>query len=218
MRCLFVPGFAVRPAVWEEIDLPGLTAVCTAWPEQGITTLDDAGRWVAAEAERTGVEAVVGHSLGGIAALHAWGRMGRVPVPRLVVVDSFLTTPHPMFRNHVWGDRPVLAARVAAMLAEERPRYPALQALVRDLPLDAEWARAAAATGAAFIWGGRGSDLAPEGIARLAGLPEGAVNPVFVVPDASHFLMLEQPSRFRGALEAALGISDREERRGRSGA
>lgn len=205
MRVLFVPGLNCTPAIWEHAAaLPWLEALTPAWPTEGIRSMDDAGRWLAEQIEATDAQAVVGHSLGGTTTLHLFGQLERRPLLPLVIVDSFMVTPHPMFRNHVWNGPEALEVRVRAMLDAQRPRYLELHQVAWAFEEDAAWIDAAVGTGATFVYGGR-DETEANVVATRAGMPEHGLEQVRLIPGTSHFLMLEQPDAFHRVLVEAIG-------------
>ena len=90
------------------------------------------------------------------------------------------------------------------MLDGERSRFPILRevASAEDPP---EWRERALAIGAAYIYGGRSGEHAPESLGEMAGVPAGAGHDVRAVPGASHFPMLERPDVFYATLLDVLG-------------
>jgi pimeloyl-ACP methyl ester carboxylesterase len=117
----------------------------------------------------------------------------------LIIVDTFLVTPHPFFRNHVWQPVPALRTRVSTMLSEERPRFPILRE-VASAEDPSEWRDRALATRATYIYGGRSGEYSPTSLGELAGVPAGAGHEVHAVPGTSHFPMLERPEEFYATL------------------
>ena len=207
MKGLFVPGLCCRSDIWEHAParLPGIDIIAVDWPwPERLHDYDDAAAWLAGEIDIHRPQFVVGHSFGGVVALHRRGRMTAPPEWRVVIVDTFLVEPHPFFRNHVWGPAPALRERVATMLDEERSRFPILRevASAEDPP---EWRERALAIGAAYIYGGRSGEHAPESLGEMAGVPAGAGHDVRAVPGASHFPMLERPDVFYATLLDVLG-------------
>jgi pimeloyl-ACP methyl ester carboxylesterase len=206
---LFVPGLCCRSEIWAAAStlLPGVDVAALDWPwPERIRSYDDGADWLADAIRAHDARFVVGHSFGGIVALHL---RAQSPQPRawsLVVVDAFLVRPDPFFRNHVWQAAPELRERVAAMLAEERARFPLLRevATADDPP---QWRERALATRAAYVYGGRSDAHAAATLGEMAGVPAGAGHDVRVVPGASHFPMLERPQEFYATLRDVLGIA-----------
>jgi len=210
VKGLFVPGLCCRSEIWNGATalLPGVDVVALDWPwPERLRSYDDAADWLAGEIRVHRPQFVVGHSLGGVVALHLCGGQPSTGWA-LVVVDAFLVTPHPFFRNHVWLPAPELRHRVATMLAEERARYPILRevAAADDPP---GWSDRLLAARATFIYGGRSGEHAPAALGALAGVPAGEGRDVRVVPDAAHFPMLERPEDFYATLRDVLGIQAR---------
>lgn len=206
MKGLFVPGLCCRSDIWEEAAarLPGVDIVALDWPwPEQLRSCDDGATWLQEEIRAHRPRFVVGHSFGGAVALHLWSRTQPPPESVLVIVDTFLVTPHPFFRNHVWQPAPALRERVAAMLSEERPRFPVLRevASAEDPP---GWRERVLAAPATYIYGGRSGEHAAAALGELAGVPAGAGHDVRVVPEASHFPMLERPEEFYATLRDVL--------------
>lgn len=208
MKGLFVPGLCCRSDIWDEASthLPGVYVVALDWPwPERLRSYDDGAAWLAGEIRAHRPDFVVGHSFGGVLALHLCSQLQPQPEWRLVIVDTFLVTPHPFFRNHVWQPVPALRERVATMMSEERPRFPILRevASADDPP---EWRERALATRAAYIYGGRSGEHSPASLGELAGVPESAGHDVRSVEGTSHFLMLERPEEFYTTLRDVLKI------------
>lgn len=202
MKALFLPGLHCRAEIWEGAPaaLPGVGVVALDWPwPERLRSHDDAADWLDGEIARQGAAVVVAHSFGGIVALHLRARAQTEPEWRLVVVDSFLVTPHAFFRNHVWRPAPELRARVAAMLAEERPRFPMLSevASAEDPP---GWRERVLAKRASFVYGARSGEHDAATLGEMAGVPPSTGHEVRAIANASHFLMLEQPDAFYAAV------------------
>lgn len=200
---MFVPGLACRRDIFERAQtyLPDIDPVVLEWPwPEELETIDDAASWLSEQIEAHEARGLVGHSLGGFVAMHLFGHLGHQPSIPLIIADTFMVDPHPFFRNHLWDPDAALQGRVVEMLEAERPRFPRLRAAAMGHVETDAWREAAVGTGAGFIYGGRGGDYSAAEIARLAGLPAGATNPVRVIDRTSHFLMLEAPAAFYGAV------------------
>jgi alpha-beta hydrolase superfamily lysophospholipase len=126
MTGLFVPGLCCRSGIWSEAGahLPGVDVGALDWPwPERLRTYDDGAEWLAGEIRAHRPRFVVGHSLGGVLALYLRSR--RLPPPEwaLVVVDTFLVTPHPFFRNHVWQPSPALRERGGRVAPAGAPAF-----------------------------------------------------------------------------------------------
>lgn len=208
MKGLFVPGLFCRSDIWEEAGalLPGVEVVALDWPwPERIRSYEDGAAWLAGEIRAHRPQFVVGHSFGGVLALHLGSQLPSPPEWALVIVDTFLVTPHPFFRNHVWQSADALRERIATMLAEQRPRFPVLRevASAEDPP---HWRDRVLAVPAAYIYGGRSDEHSPASLGEMAGVPPSAGHDVRVVPGTSHFLMLERPDDFYTTLRDVLKL------------
>jgi pimeloyl-ACP methyl ester carboxylesterase len=205
---MFVPGLCCRSDIWDEARalLPGVEVIALDWPwPERLRSYDEGAAWLADEIRAHRPKFVVAHSFGGVLALHLSKGQQTEPEWRLVIVDTFLVTPHPFFRNHVWGPAPELRERVASMLSEERARFPLLREVASsdDPP---QWRDQVLAARATYIYGGRSGEHSPASLGELAGVPASAGREVRVVPGASHFPMLEQPAAFYATLRDVLEL------------
>lgn len=210
VKVLFVPGLCCRSEIWEEAaaHLPGVDIVALDWPwPERLRSYDDGAAWLGEEVLTHRPQFVVGHSFGGVLALHLCSWQEPQPEWALVVVDAFLVTPHPFFRNHVWQEAPALRERISAMLSEERLRFPVLREVAsgEDPP---GWRDRALASRATYIYGGRSGEYSPALLGELAGVPAGAGHDVRAVPGTSHFPMLEQPEEFYATLRDIVRAPD----------
>ena len=207
MKGLFVPGMCCRSGIWDGAGalLPEVDVVTLDWPwPERLHSYDDGAAWLADEIRAHRPQFVGGHSLGGVLALHLCSRLRARPEWALVVVDTFLVTPDPVFRNHVWLPLPELRERIATMLAEERARFPILRELAaaEDPP---QWRDQLLGAPAAYVYGGRSGERPPASLGELAGVPASSGHDV---PRTSHFPMLERPGAFYATLRDILGIGD----------
>lgn len=208
VRGMFVPGLCCRSDIWEQAGalLPGVDVVTLDWPwPERIASYDDGAAWLADEIRAHRPRFVVAHSFAGVLALHHCSRLPAPPEWSLVIVDTFLVTPHPFFRNHVWQPTPALRERIATMLSAERSRFPILREVAssEDPP---GWRDRALEARATYVYGGRSGEHAPAALGELAGVPASAGHDVRVVPATSHFLMLERPEAFYATLRDVLKI------------
>ena len=205
---MFVPGLCCRSGIWDQAGahLPGVDVVALDWPwPERLRSYDDGAAWLADEIHAHRPQFVVGHSLGGAIALHLCSRTRPRREWSLAVVETFLVTPNAFFRNHVWQPAPALRERIAAMLSEERTRFPILREVaVREEP--PQWRERALAVRAAYIYGGRSGEHPPASLGELAGVPTSAGHDVRAVPGTSHFPMLERPEEFYVTLLDVLKI------------
>ena len=205
-RVIFVPGLCCRADIWEHAKgmLPEFDAITLEWPwPEQIHDYNEGANWLKAQIEQYRPEFVVAHSFGGIIALHHRSTLLQEPDWSLVVVEAFLVTPDPFFRNHVWLPSPELETRVKGMLAVEKERFPILRqvATADDPP---EWRTQVLSVRASYIYGGRSGEYSADEISELAGIPKNSGHPVSIVNQASHFLMLEQPASFYLAIRESL--------------
>jgi pimeloyl-ACP methyl ester carboxylesterase len=206
---MFVPGLCCRADIWEAAGalLPGVDVVALDWPwPERLGSYDEGAAWLDEAIGAHRPDFVVGHSFGGVLLLHLCSQMQRRPDWHLVIVDTFLVTPHPFFRNHVWQAAPALRERVATMLSEERTRFPILREIASsDEP--PEWRDRVLATRATYIYGGRSGEHSSTSLGELAGVPPCAGHEVRAVPRTSHFPMLERPEEFYALLRDVLKIN-----------
>ena len=195
---LLVPGYACTSDIWDPVTarLPDQRAVTFAWDPAAHASVRAARDALAERVRALRPGALVGHSMGGLLLLELQ-LDGRIPRRPTLIADAFLTAPADVFKNHVWADA-ALRARVQAMLAQERARHPELLRSIQAWGERPGWPQAAIDTGAHFVYGGR--DLSPEALVGALGWPAGAATPtnLSVLPQTSHFLMLEDPRGLRG--------------------
>lgn len=212
MKALFIPGLCCRSEIWERAAacLPGVDVVALDWPwPERIRSYDEAADWLGGEIRRHDPQLVVGHSFGGVIALHLAARAGSRPDWSLVVVDAFLVTPHPFFRNHVWLPAPELRERIARMIADERPRFPILRE-VATAEDPAGWRERVLSRPARYLFGGRSGERDAATLGEWAGVPAAAGHEVRVIPETAHFPMLERPDVFYATLRDVTGLASRE--------
>lgn len=211
-KLLFLPGYACRSSIWEPLAAllkPDFEATLLDWPKElvsGFHRVEDFGAWLASEPAVSGggFDAVVGHSMGGLAALKL---AQSVKVPRVVLCESFLTPPKRFFQNLVWGPKSNLVEiQVSAMVAEESPRYsPRLQKELKNGRF-VGWASAAKCEVAA-VYGTRGAADPVEVMDKLD-WPDPLFDKIRVtlIDGCAHFPMLEQPEAAADAIREALAV------------
>lgn len=211
-RVLFLPGYACTSRIWQPVvDELGqqFEPVLVDWPTHqtpSFHALEDFAGWLAHKHPFGQYAAVVGHSMGGLVAIH---RLAQHPVRgiRLILVESFLHPPGPFFRNLLLpGAEPRLIQQVTEMLGTQRAFYsPTLAHALREVDLPAS--QLPAGQDISAIYGDRGSGR-PEQVIRELNWP-GSLSeriPVSVVSLACHFPMLENPSETVSLLKSTLGL------------
>ena len=209
-KLLFLPGYGCRSSIWEPLAAllkPDFEATLLDWPIEslsGFHRVEDFGAWLAGEASVTGggFDAVIGHSMGGLAALKL---AQTLKFPRVVLCESFLTPPKPFFQNLVWGPKSNLVeVQVSAMVAEESPRYsPRLQKELKTGRF-VGWASAAKCEISA-VYGTRGAADPVEVMGKLD-WPDPLFDKIRVslIDGCAHFPMLENPQTAADAIRESL--------------
>ena len=88
IKGMFVPGLCCRSDIWEEASarLPGVDVVALDWPwPERLGSYDDGAAWLADEIRAHRPHFVVGHSFGGVLALHLCSQMQPRPEWHLVL-------------------------------------------------------------------------------------------------------------------------------------
>jgi pimeloyl-ACP methyl ester carboxylesterase len=123
--------------------------------------------------------------------------------PQLIVGDSFLTDPHPFFRNYVEQDKPELLARLKQMFQGKKARYPQLSQVASGED-PTEWYERALTLDAHYIFGTRSGQYDAQKIGELAGIPRQLNKRIYAISGCSHFPMLEEPKAFYATLKSCL--------------
>jgi pimeloyl-ACP methyl ester carboxylesterase len=216
---VFVHGHCCSPRHWAQAPerLADVTEVSLlALPGHGRTPLPPDGaldfarcvEYILSHVGALGRPEVVltGHSLGGMLALECVHRRPEA-FSALVLVDAFpkLALPPPFDRSFWAGTPPPLKSRLLREMRDTRRRLP-----------DSLWASIVAFDGRPFlpqlqvplraIYGDRGEGDHASLEKRLLelGLGEAADVEVHLIPQAGHFVMLEQPDEFYRRLAAIL--------------
>jgi pimeloyl-ACP methyl ester carboxylesterase len=213
-KLLFLPGYACRSSIWDPLAAllkPDFESVLLDWPNDslsGFHRVEDFGAWLAAEpaVKDGGFSAVIGHSMGGLAALKL---AQTVTVSRVILCESFLTPPKNFFQNLVWGPKSnLIEQQVSAMVAEESPRYSSrLQKELKNGRF-VGWASAAKCEVSA-VYGTRGS-MDPVEVMDKLGWPDALFDKIRValVDGCAHFPMLENPQAAADAIRESLTPND----------
>jgi pimeloyl-ACP methyl ester carboxylesterase len=147
---------------------------------------------------------IVGHSLGGLAALEWLSSSSRTPA-HLVLVETFLLPPPPFFRNVLLEEKKPAERRVQKMLSDEKLYYsPVLAERLRWIDMMEHVAPIASRVHA--LYGDRGCGKPAEVAAELR-WPEGLSECIdlHVIPNACHFPMVENPAATADVLQQILG-------------
>lgn len=201
MANLFLYGVQCTLAVWDRLKpyLPGQDAVYIEYPhavtQQAIEVMDIT-RWVHANLiEGQQVDAIIGHSMGGIVALELAVKFG-VPCSKVILIETSLKPANAFYRNLMTEDHLAqYGEQVIAMLQSEASFYAA--SLKEALQIDFDFTdlvhRCPAPVHA--IYGDRGVRPYADRISDL-NLDDDLVDQIDFqfVPDACHMPMIENPA------------------------
>lgn len=131
-RGLFLSGYGCNSWIWEDVEkcIEGneYNLEFIQWPRELIASfhnVSDFAKWVIdnyIESEKS-YDFIVGHSMGGLVALHI-ANMSAVKINKIVLVESFILSPSAFFQNLLMENTSnKLANKVIDMLKEESELY-----------------------------------------------------------------------------------------------
>jgi pimeloyl-ACP methyl ester carboxylesterase len=196
---MLLPGYACTSQIWQLIghDL-GATYDLTSvdWPVQ-ITSdfhnLNDFTDWLYTSFWPRQCDFVIGHSMGGLVALQL-AATGKVVIPKIILVETFLVSPSPFFQNLLLdasSSAPVRA--IPKMLHREKASYsPLLREAIQQF--DGSEPLLPPGQSVYALYGDRGRGQAAAVLNEL-GWTEQLLTDVAVkvIPNACHFPMVENP-------------------------
>ena len=209
---LFLPGYACTSQIWQMIcgELDSISEpTWVDWPihdTPGFHQVADFVHWLYASVEVDQYDFVVGHSLGGLAALQLVA-MAEAIEPTVILIETFLTPPAPFFQNLLLDKAASEPEQfIPVMLSREKAHYsPVLGDRLREADM-MEWVLTRKKTVHA-LYGDRGSGV-PEKVVNELKWPErlSACVDVIVIPGACHFPMIENPSATLKGLRRILDL------------
>jgi len=212
LKGLFIPGYACTSEIWRPIReelASGCKITWVDWPPQKAQSfhdVDDFAFWLCRSVDIEQYDFIVGHSMGGLAALRLV-EIARDVNPTTILIETFLSPPAPFFQNLVLNeDASPQVQAISEMLSREKVYYS--QALGENLgKIDlrrsvARWKRKLYA-----FYGDRGCGE-PERVRHELQWPEdvSAWIDLIVIPDACHFPMVENPGATLNAMKNILRL------------
>ncbi len=212
LKGLFLPGYACTSKIWQMIR-DEFDSICEPtwvdWPIQAIPSFHhvaDFSHWLYTAVGVESYDFVVGHSLGGLAALQLVA-MAEGVEPTVILIETFLTSPAPFFQNLLFDKAASVPAQlISVMLNREKIHYsPVLGDRLREVDMT-EWVLTRKKMLYA-LYGDRGSGV-PEKVVNELRWSESlsACVEVKVIPDACHFPMIENPSATLKSLRRILDL------------
>lgn len=195
MKGLFLPGYACTGKIWDQLAQPinAFNGIIIDWPKEkldALTTINSFANWIIGQCSSK-PDYIVGHSMGGLVALQAAEKMA---VEKLILVESYLLTPPPFFRNVLMETAPDhIKTNIFGMLNQEKGLYSEeLRVQLQNLnmlPLVEKLK-----SNIALVYGDRGIGNNTEVIHNL-GLSDQiqAKVTIEIVEDSCHFPMVENP-------------------------
>jgi pimeloyl-ACP methyl ester carboxylesterase len=190
-----------------------LSSVCEPtwvdWPTEATPNfhrVDDFADWLHGSVGLEQYDFVVGHSLGGLAALRLVELAENVD-PAVILIETFLAPPAPFFQNLFLKKTTSVQAKVILeMLSHEKVHYsPILGDRLREVDIS-EWVVDRKKKLFA-LYGDRGCG-APEKVLNELQWSEdlSACVDVTVIPNACHFPMVENPNATLKGLQHILNL------------
>lgn len=197
---VFLPGYACLPYIWNAqsenlADKYQLQTV--AWPNELIGNFEqisDFAEWFINDIyDGREYDFIVGHSMGGLVALFI-ARLIPAKVKKVILVESFITSPTPYFQNLLMESADLLLKnRVINMLKAEQKYYsPQLSQNLRDLDLTDMLQELESDMFAIYGDRGKGDFAGLVENLKLSSEILDKIN-IRIVHDACHFPMLEKP-------------------------
>lgn len=215
MKVLLLPGYACTSAIWRPL-LAEMRAeadfTAVDWPVGLVSQFHSVSAfcgWLAGAVKLADYDFIVGHSMGGMAALMlaAQGKTGRASI---VLVESFITAPGIFFRNIIMpGNKSSEAQGVLSMLESEKGRYSAdLREELRGSDLSAQVENCPVPIHA--FHGDRGCGKLETVIENLGWSNEVKAKVILTaIPNSCHFPMVENAPAVAAALRRIIGGSSR---------
>lgn len=200
MRGIFLCGYGCKPWIWEDtrklFNDKRDEISFIEWPTNLISNfsdISDFSRWVKDNyiKENEFYDFIVGHSMGGLIALHM-STLEKVNIGHTVLVESYITSPGKFFQNILMENSSLmLKEKVINMLKEESKYYsPELSNKLKDL--DLTWMLNKINNKLHLIYGDRGINNKAIVLKKL-GLnikTQDHIN-IEIIPNSCHFPMIE---------------------------
>lgn len=196
---VLLPGYACTSQIWKLLcDELGAEYDLTVvdWPLQSTPDfhgLSDFSDWLYEAYWPRQCDFVIGHSMGGLVALQL-AASGKIAVPNIILIESFLVSPPPFFQNLVLDESSsTLSQSILTMLDQNKKYYsPTLREELRDIDMSRE--ALDVETTLSLLYGDRGCGMSETVLRELqwSSNLKAHMN-VSVIQDACHFPMLENP-------------------------
>ena len=199
IKGVFLPGYACTSQIWQSVcEEIGSTYDPTLidWPVQATPDfhcLNDFAHWLYASFWPRQCDFIIGHSLGGLVALQLLAS-GKVVIPKIILVETFLLPPNPFFHNLLLsGASSVQAQQILEMLSCEEAHYsPRLREAIREVDMSEQVLR----IGKTFhaLYGDRGCGRPEIVLEKLQWTEQISTRvELRVIPESCHFPMVENP-------------------------